>query len=227
MSSCSDIQNINALLSRDCNPEKQGELIYTTMEIINLNLENELWKEISGYEEYYMISNFGRIKSTSAPRLKIISFYKSIRKAKIIKAAIRKDGYAVAKLCINGKTKSYALHRLVAKAFIPNPDNKPEINHKDFNKLNNHYSNLEWCTQKENYLHALKHGKIKFNFAKRQKKITFRAIPIHKYSDEKIKIVRNLWETGLFTQYQLAGLLGSTEKYIFQILHNQKRKNIL
>lgn len=87
--------------------------------------------------------------------------------------------------------------------------------------------NIEWCTQKENYLHALKHGRIKINFSKRQKKIQFRAVPVIKYSDEKIRIVRQLWETGLFTQYQLAGLLGSTEKYVFKIVHNQNRKNIL
>ena len=191
-----------------------------------LNLENELWKEIPEYEGFYMISNLGRVKSCATPRT-TSPYYKSNRKPKILKPLINKDGYCEARLCINGKVKRPLIHRLVAKAFIPNPENKPEINHLDFNKTNNNYMNIEWCTQKENYLHALKHGRIKINFSKRQKKIQFRAVPVIKYSDEKIRIVRQLWETGLFTQYQLAGLLGSTEKYVFKIVHNQNRKNIL
>lgn len=77
---------------------------------------------------------------------------------KIIKPSIKKSGYASVIMCINGKVIHRRLHRLVAETFIPNPDNKPCVNHKDGNKLNNHVSNLEWCTYKENIKHALDTG---------------------------------------------------------------------
>ena len=107
----------------------------------------EIWKDIKGYEELYQISNFGRIKS----------FYK---KGKILKTSYQymKYGYIREKIDLskNGKKKSLKVHRLVAEAFIPNPENKPQINHIDGNPLNNNVFNLEWCTNQENIIHSYK-----------------------------------------------------------------------
>lgn len=83
---------------------------------------------------------------------------------KILRPTISKTGYWVITIRPNGrKGKSYCLklHRLVAEAFIANPDNKPHINHKDGNKLNNNFTNLEWVTPKENTTHAIKIGLMK------------------------------------------------------------------
>lgn len=114
-----------------------------------------LWKEIIGYEGLYLISDEGNI--VALPKLvKGRNKSGSIvakRKAKTIKKFLRgKNGlmYEGVALSRDGVTKRYAVHRLVAEAFIPNPDNLPEINHKDENPLNNQADNLEWCTRQYN-----------------------------------------------------------------------------
>ena len=102
--------------------------------------QNEIWKDIEGYEGLYQISNMGRIKSL--PR--------NTTKGGIIKTGYLPSGYENAPLCKNGKRKNNLVHRLVAKAFVKNPYNYQEINHKDRNPANNMFSNLEWCTHKDN-----------------------------------------------------------------------------
>ena len=104
----------------------------------------ENWKDIPGYEGKYQISNFGRVKS-----LLFINNKYVIPREKIMNYTIR-SGYQVLVLRKNGKRESRQVHRLVAEAFIPNPNNLPIVNHKDFNRENNFVENLEWCTQKEN-----------------------------------------------------------------------------
>jgi hypothetical protein len=128
----------------------------------NLSLENlpsEEWRDIAGYENSYLISNYGRVKSL--PKKVIIRRDTgAVRptKEKILAQKLSR-GYSKTQLPkINGKG-NYITHRLVAQAFIPNPDNKPEVNHIDCVKHNNHVSNLEWVTQEENHLHAVAMGK--------------------------------------------------------------------
>lgn len=75
-----------------------------------------------------------------------------------LKGEIDKDGYRRVLIYVDGKRKKFFVHRLVAEQYIPNPENKPQVNHKDGDKLNNHYSNLEWVTNKENIVHAEKLG---------------------------------------------------------------------
>lgn len=99
----------------------------------------EIWKEVKDYEGLYWVSDQGHVKN---------------RHNKILIPEIR-NGYYSVDLRKNGKRKKTRIHRLVAQAFIPNPDNLPTINHKDENKLNNYVSNLEWCTQKYNTYHSL------------------------------------------------------------------------
>lgn len=78
-------------------------------------------------------------------------------KCKSLKQNKSHCGYLL--VCLNAnKRQTLSVHRLVAKAYIPNPDNKPEVNHIDGNKLNNHYTNLEWCTRKENVIHSFTNG---------------------------------------------------------------------
>lgn len=100
----------------------------------------EIWKYIKEYPNY-MISSYGRIKSLGNNKT---------RKEKILKPKKKRNGYLQVHLSKNGKLKSFQIHRLVAEAFIPNPNNYPQINHKDENKGNNVVSNLEWCTAKYN-----------------------------------------------------------------------------
>lgn len=101
----------------------------------------EEWRDIEGYEGLYQVSNLGRVKS-----LKSQYGYRKI----ILKPRKNKYGYFHLQLHNKGNIKDCTIHRLVAQAFIPNPNNYPQINHKDENKLNNNVSNLEWCTAKYN-----------------------------------------------------------------------------
>ena len=108
----------------------------------------EIWKDIKGYEGLYQVSNLGKIKSLSRKIFNGKNYY--ISKEKILKPAKDKDGYVQVLLYKNNRHKTYKVHRLVAMAFIPNPNNLPQINHKDENKQNNRAENLEWCTNKYN-----------------------------------------------------------------------------
>ena len=112
----------------------------------------EIWKDIKGYEGLYQISNTGKIKSLE--RYKDNHSKKQLVKEKIRKQIISKTGYYTCMLTKNGNLKLFKVHRIVAEAFIPNPNNYPIINHIDGNKLNNNVSNLEWCTRSENQKHA-------------------------------------------------------------------------
>jgi len=106
-------------------------------------LRKEEWKPINKFEEYYLVSSYGRVKS--------LHYGKEL----ILKPRVTHDGYASINLLLKG-TKSYrTIHRLVAQAFIPNTENKPTVNHIDGIKDNNNVSNLEWNTRKEQIQHML------------------------------------------------------------------------
>ena len=117
----------------------------------------ENWKDIIGYEGLYQVSNLGNVKSLSKTVLNR-GKYPSISKEKIFKYRIDKYGYALFRFTKNNKRKNILGHRLVALAFLPNPENKPQVNHIDGNKLNNNMDNLEWNTAKENVNHSWRNG---------------------------------------------------------------------
>lgn len=109
----------------------------------------EEWKSIPGYEGLYEVSSYGRVKSLNR-YVKVKSKSYRLQKGKMLSPIKNKYGYLQVFLCCNGKYKIISVHRLVAQAFIPNPDNLPIINHKDEDKTNNRVENLEWCNAKYN-----------------------------------------------------------------------------
>lgn len=118
-------------------------------------------KDIQGYEGIYQISSTGIVKKLA--QLKPLYKGQSHLKEKILKQDITKrnhTSYARVTLCYKGKTERISVHRLVATHFIPNPHNKPHINHIDNNGLNNCVDNLEWCTHSENMIHAHKQNRL-------------------------------------------------------------------
>lgn len=119
--------------------------------------KDEIWKEIPNYEGKYHVSNFGRIKSIGWDRVRSLG-RRTVRLDKILKTHITKFGYERVELNKNGVGKKFVVHRLVALVFVDNPENKPEVNHIDGNKLNNFVENLEWNTSKENIRHAVEKG---------------------------------------------------------------------
>ena len=114
----------------------------------------EIWKDIKGYEGLYQVSNYGRVKSLSRLKKNFNVNTKTmdtiILPEKIRKPQLTRYGYYRIGLTKNSKQIYYSIHRLVTEAFISNPDNLPQINHKDENKTNNEVTNLEWCTAKYN-----------------------------------------------------------------------------
>ena len=107
----------------------------------------EIWKDIEWHKGSYKVSNMGRVQS--------------IRRKKFKDTYLDKRGYVKVCLCYNYTQKIFSVHRLVAKAFIPNPNNYPQVNHKDENKQNNNVDNLEWCTNKYNCNYGNKPKKCK------------------------------------------------------------------
>ena len=121
-------------------------------------MEEEIWKEIKDYEGLYQISNTGKIMN---------------KKGKILKLSIDIYGYVKIQLCKNGKHKWFQVHRLVAQAFISNPNNYPCVNHKNEIKDDNRVENLEWCTVKYNNIYNGRQKRI----AAKRKKITLQIDP--------------------------------------------------
>lgn len=131
-------------------------------------MEQEQWKPIEGTDGDYQVSNLGRVRSMK-------QYYGII--GRIMPQTIQRSGYHYVTLHVNNKPTCRRVHRLVAKAFIPNPDNLPEINHIDGNKDNNQVSNLEWCTHSHNVKHSFDTGLKK----------------PHHLTDEERKHLSDLW----------------------------------
>lgn len=104
---------------------------------------NTVWKPVVGYEGLYEVSQNGDVRNVKTQKVLIPR---------------NSTSYSMVALYDNGKRKDLKIHRLVAQAFLPNPKNKPQVNHKNGDKLNNHVQNLEWCTNSENQKHAYKTG---------------------------------------------------------------------
>ena len=121
----------------------------------------EIWKYIDGFNGRYSVSSFGRVRAENRwcynPR-----YGEFFLAGKMLKPSHNSNGYLTVTLALNGRSFPLCVHRIVAQAFIPNPKNKPQVNHINGNRADNNINNLEWCTQSENNLHSYrKLGRIK------------------------------------------------------------------
>lgn len=175
----------------------------------------EEWKEIKGYRDSYLISNTGIVKKKAR-----IGTRGNYVKEHIFIPHVNSNGYLrVSFKNPNGKQQEHFIHRLVAELFIPNPENKPCVNHKDGNKLNNSVSNLEWCTHSENEKHSLYHlGKInKLNFCCGEKS------PHAKLTNAQVQWIRNNHKpwSKTFGSKALGKLFGVNEQTITDLVHGR------
>lgn len=148
------------------------------------DLLGEIWKDIEGYEGIYQVSNMGRVRSL--PR-KVWNYTKPGR---ILKPGSKENGYLQVCLSNGSKCEKHAyVHRLVSAAFIPNPYNLPEVNHKNYDKTDNRVENLEWCTSRYNKAHFRKSPYAKNADKKKARTLVNKSIQyILTYKDEVCRI---------------------------------------
>ena len=177
----------------------------------------EIWKPIAGYEGYYEVSNLGRVKSVD--RYACRSDGKKVFcRGRIMKLGKNRGNYTQLALCKDGVMKTHPVHRLVAKTFIPNPNNLPAINHIDGNKDNNSVSNLEWCDTKHNNIHAFKTG-----LKKSRKGVEHYNA---RFTMEQVRHIRKIYIplSKEFGQCALARKYGVSQAVICDIIHKRSYK---
>ena len=155
-----------------------------------VNEEKEEWKD-TVQDECYKVSSEGRISHNG----------------RILSGSIHKDGY----IFVNIRGKQYAKHRVIAEAFIPNPENKPFVNHIDGNKQNNKVENLEWCTQSENIKHSY------CNNLQPRGLSTYTG----KFTAEQRKEIKELWDSGQYSQRELGKIYGVSHTCIGSIINDK------
>lgn len=161
--------------------------------------KNEKWIAVPDYEEYYEISNIGRVRSLDRTKLNSIGSLR-VTKGILLKPTKASTGYYTVMFSVGGKTKRILVHRIVATAFIPNPENKPQVNHINGIKTDNRLENLEWCTRKENIAHADINGLMN--------RATGESVGISKLTKNNVLAIRRLYSIKGFTDMDLI-----TKKY--------------
>ncbi len=186
-------------------------------------IENEIWKAIPDYEGLYEASNLGKIRSLDR-KIKHKRYDFINVKGKILSPRLDKDGYETVVLCKDTEKKYARVHIFVAKTFIPNPNNLPEVNHYDNIRNNNNIKNLLWGTCQSNQFHRHKtwsHSSTDNNPSGRNMTIAMSLAKATKLNPENVEKIRELYNTGKYTQEQLGKIFGITRNHICLVVNNR------
>lgn len=180
-------------------------------------MKQEIWKPIVGLEGRYEVSNYGRVKSLAKTWNHRGQGYR-VKEDSILKPGIG-NGYLRVTLSygLNDK-KSFSVHSLVAKAFCDNPNNYPIVNHKNSNRSDNYFENLEWTTYKGNAIHAFQNGNRKGQKGEEH--------PHSRYRERDIIIIRKLAKDGFYSQVEIAKMFDDSQSNIGKIVTRQRWKHI-
>ena len=166
-----------------------------------MKMKNEMWKDIEGYNGKYQISNYGRVKCMWRKN----QYRDHIGEPFILKPGVHQQGYLKVTLTKEGKPNHCYVHRLVANAFIPNPNNLPQVNHRDEDKTNNCVENLEWCDGKYNSNYGTR--------VERWRELVFK--PVEQYTKDNVFVTA-------YTNPDDLRVLGYDPGYIHQVCRNNK-----
>lgn len=144
----------------------------------------EEWRDIPGYEGFYQVSNFGEVRSVSRDVVTKDGRIFHYKEKSLSPSSVR-GGYQGVMLCKSGVNKSIMVHRLVAQSFLANPDNLPEVNHKDRNVTNNRADNLEWCTRLYNSRYDGAVARRSALYKKPVRQLSLNNVIINEYSSVK------------------------------------------
>ena len=194
---------------------------------MTIDMEEEIWKDVQGFEGYYQVSSYGRLKS-----------FKKVPTGRVLKNTNSKGDYFRIVLDAGGNKLHTSVHRLVATHFIPNPDSLPVVNHKDGNKQNNRIDNLEWCTHAYNTADSIQRnphvldGMKKYNRVTRPKPVTqFKdGWPYVTYSSAKAAemstgiCARNILQVANKTPYRNGLVRKTAGGYVWMFLEDWYRK---
>lgn len=177
-------------------------------------MEKEIWKDIPNYEGIYQVSNLGKFKSYE--RIVFFGKTKTKRKSKILNLREGIQGYLYTVFSVDKKRKTIKPHRIVAEVFIPNPENKPCVNHINGIKTDNKLENLEWVTYKENIDHAVKIGLKKGVRGEKSHYAKLKKTDIDK--------IRDIYSKGNYSQKKLAEMFNISQAQISRICQKKNWK---
>lgn len=177
-------------------------------------MENEIWKSLDGiveFGEHYEVSSYGRVRSIDR-KVNSRSGLRTV-KGQMLKLQTDKDGYKKAMLYCKQKCKIYRVHRLVALAFIPNPNSKSDVNHINGVKYNNSIENLEWATKSENRQHAFDSG---LQFGKKGEDSV-----VSKLTEKEVREIVDLYKTDLYSTEELADKFNISQAQANRIVNRE------
>jgi hypothetical protein len=177
-----------------------------------LKFISEEWLPCPGYEDSYQVSDLGRVRSID----RVSGSRPGIIKGKVLKPFLNRRKYLEVNLFKNSKSIPKIIHRLIAKAFLNNTENKPQVNHKDGNKLNNSISNLEWFTNSENQKHAYKLGLQPSRAGENNNKA--------KITDKDVTLLKQLYNSGS-TIIEVSNSMNINVSIIRQIIYGKSWKS--